>query len=149
MGYNLTIGELEIQKNPEDGLDSDCIRFSAKGMHFDHAPAFGEPTDHTNERWPSYSAWSDFARNAGLYHVLFDSMGRSLVGGHPGVRLVTKELCDAVENALGNHKKKYPDARATFEGEKEECATLCRLIWLDFWLKWAYENCETPVLANS
>lgn len=148
MGYNLIIGELEIEKNPDDGLDSDCLCFSAKGIYLDNAPAFGEPTDYTNQRWPSYTAWSDFARDSGLYDVLFDQQGRSLVGGHPGVRLVTEGLCNAVKNALEQRKLKYPESIAQFEGEHSD-SVLCRLIWLDFWLDWACKNCETPVLANS
>lgn len=148
MGYNLTIGELSIDKSPEDGIGYSCISFGAKGMRLDNAPAFGEPTDYTNERWPSYTVWSDFARKANLYNVLFDYEGRSLVGGHPGIRLVTEELCKAVQDALEQYRTRFPNAVAQFEGDDSN-GVLCRLIWLDFWLQWAFENCETPVLANS
>src|SRR3972149_4695192 len=32
-------------------------RNSAEGSHHDNAPSFGDPTDRSNGRWPSYTAW--------------------------------------------------------------------------------------------
>lgn len=147
MGYSFTIGQLVIEKQEENGLDSDCINFSAESKTLDYAPAFGEPTDFSNTRWPSYSAWTDFTKDAGLYHIFYDHYDKKLIGGHPGVRLVTKELCDVVQEALIKRRTDYPNSVEQFEGENSD-GVLCRLIWLDFWLRWAFENCETPVLAN-
>lgn len=146
MGYTITIGELEVNKSPDDGLDCDCISFSAVGVKHDDAPAFGEPTDRTNSRWPSYSAWVGAMRDAGLEDVFFDR--GNLIGGHPGVRLVTQELVNVVSAALAEWKADHPESVAAFEGENAD-NVLCRLIWLDYWLKWALANCETPVIANS
>ena len=28
-------------------------------------------------------------------------------------------------------------------------STLARLIWLEFWMRWALKNCETPAIENS
>ena len=147
MGYTITIGQLEIRKEPEDGLDCTCISFSAEGVHHENAPAFGEPTDHENQRWPSYTSWSDFLRNAGLYDIFFYDDGH-LIGGHPGIRLVTPELKARIDLALKQYQELNPAAKASFD-DGVKGGTLCRLIWLQYWTSWAFENCETPVIANS
>lgn len=148
MGYTITIGQLKINKEPDDGLDCSCIGFGAEGTHHDLAPAFGEPTDHENQRWPSYCAWADFMRATGLYDVFFYESGH-LIGGHPGVRLVTRELVDVVSDALTAYREANPDARPDFNDGQESSSWLCRLIWLDYWLRWSFATCETPVIANS
>lgn len=147
MGYTITIGQLEVEKNPDDGLDCSCIKFDAQGARHDTAPAFGEPTDFQNQRWLSYCTWADFMRSTGLYDIFFYDNGH-LIGVHPGVRLVTKELRDRVTEALTSFSQKNPSVVAEF-GNGEIGGTLCRLIWLDYWINWAFENCETPVIANS
>jgi len=53
MGYTLRIGELG-----DDG--------EVETVRHDDAPAFDEPTDYTNDRWPSYTAWWGFVRACGL-----------------------------------------------------------------------------------
>lgn len=148
MGYTITIGQLEISKSPEDGLDCSCINFGAEGAHNDNAPAFGEPTDFTNSRWPSYSAWAEFLRNAGLYDVFYYESGH-LIGGHPGVRLVTSEMKARVDASMLAFKQTHPQIEAAFYYTQPLGGTLCRLTWLQYWITWALENCETPVIANS
>lgn len=48
MGYTLRIGELETRVEYE-GLES-YIDNDAKAVTDEKAPAFGEPTDHSNSR---------------------------------------------------------------------------------------------------
>lgn len=60
MGYNLAIGEATIEWN------EDMVRIGVKPMNLPEAPAFNEPTDFTNTRWPSYTAWSDFCHDVGI-----------------------------------------------------------------------------------
>lgn len=147
MGYSITIGELQVDKYPEDGIESDCISFSAKGVSHESAPAFGEPTDFTNSRWPSYSAWSNFLEYAGLYDAFF--CNRRLIGGRPGVRLVTKEMLELIQESKLRMESENPPPVATMENYTEKNGYYCRIIWLEYWCKWALENCETPVIANS
>lgn len=146
MGYTITIGELEVTKSPEDGLDSVCIGFDAKGARHDGAPAYGEPTDYTNSRWPSYGVWSNALARFGLKDVFFCE--GHLIGGHPGVRLVTPELAGAVSAALAAYRVRFPEAKAEMDVD-DESADMARITWLDYWLTWALANCETPVIANS
>ena len=156
MGYSIVIGELEVEKHWDDGIDSSCISFKARGEHHDEAPAFGEPTDHENQRWPSYGAWSDCMKDAGMHDLFFDE-GR-LIGGHPGVRLITKDLYSEFSKRKKAFETRHPNATPTYgkadilngDPSNPECnSTYCRIVWLDYWMKWALENCETPVIANS
>ncbi|WP_273430552.1 hypothetical protein [Chitinibacter tainanensis] len=147
MGYTFTIGELEVIKSEGDGLDCPCISFGAKGISLKGSPAFGEPTDSTNERWPSYCAWSDFLKDVELYDVFYSD--NHLIGGHPGIRLVTKDLQKIVSQRLIDFKTKHPELKPIFDEENKHAGSLCRLIWLDYWIEWALINCETPVIANT
>lgn len=130
-----------------DGLDSAC-RISARGETQPNAPAFGEPTDYTNNRWPSYSAWANFCRDTGLYDLFYWDNGR-LKGGHPGAHPITKEMQIEINAALERIQKLHPDAKPTFENEIEIEGTLCRLTWLKYWVDWSLENCKHPVIANT
>lgn len=145
MGYAIRIGELEVTKEPEDGLDCSCISFDVKPEVDDGSPAFGDPTDYTNSRWPSYSAWSETMQDVGLYSTFF--LDGHLIGGHPGVRLVTPELVAVVAEALRSYKAKNPNAKPEYG--TTEGASLCRLIWLDYWLSKSIDTCEVPVIVNS
>lgn len=144
MGYTITIGELRVDADPSVGTDEDGIWMTADGVTNEDAPAFGEPTDHSNSRWPSYSAWADTMRDVGLYEHFF--YGGTLLGGHPGVRLVTPALVSVVSTALDTYRYSHDESPAfgTNVG-----ANLCRLIWLDYWMRWAISNCKVPVIANS
>lgn len=148
MGYDITIGELHVDKYPDEALEGSGLFFSAKSERHDSAPAFGEPTDFTNSRWPSYSAWSNFADYVGLTDLLFNERG-NLIGGHPGVRLLTKDMLDKIKEAKQRMESMVPPPKATMENYTEKNGYYCRLLWLGYWCEWALENCETPVIANS
>lgn len=147
MGYSITIGELSVDEYPEDGIDSACIGLSANRASVEGSPAYGEPTDGTNQRWPSYSSWSNYLEKAGIQDVFFCN-GR-LIGGHPGIRLVTKELLERISKAKADLEKQHPTIEATMEPYTDINGTYCRVIWLEYWCKWALENCKVPVIANS
>jgi hypothetical protein len=170
MGYNLTIGELKVRYDQ----DNDCpeISLTAKGFCHDEAPAFGEISDYTSSRYPSYSAWSDFSMSVGLASLFYgkDNNGRgelirddALLVNHPGCVPLTEQHRKEVNEALANFKKVYPNAIATYgrpapEGksaafwdDKEnpvENGWLCRLVWLHYWVNWALDNCSQPVFEN-
>jgi len=171
MGYSLIIGELETEYDAED----EYIRLSARGESHPDAPAFGEPTDGTNSRWPSYTTWADFTREAGLEELFYGSgwdrgarqytscsdsfhRERPLLNEHPGAAPITRADADFVEAALAAYLAKNPDAKPGFpmdmmgdpipDAEKLS-PTLGRLQWLAYWMRWAVDNCKHPVLANS
>lgn len=169
MGYTITIGELTAEVSDE------WVRLGARGVSLPDAPAFGEPTDHENQRWPSYTGWADFCRDAGI-EELFYGMGWSgperryaecsegfhrevpLLREHPGAFPITVKDADYVSAAKAAFMAANPGKVAGFpmddygdiiEGKEAYSATLARLEWLDFWMRWAVENCEKPVVANS
>ena len=138
MGYTLTIGQLETSWNTDDGLES-TIRNSEKEKHLKTAPAYGEPTDHTNSRWPSYSAWHNFARFVEL-EDFFYSKETGLLRNHPGCIPLSVKHKEIVDKAYKDFYEKY---------WPEENTWAVRLEWLKFWIDWALENCDKPVFYNS
>ena len=159
MGYNLTIGELRVETY-DDGPEYDNIRLTAESQEHETAPAFGEPTDYTNERWPSYTAWHEFCIKADIHDIMYD--GRNdIIGGHPGVRVITKSFVDEINKRYKRFLMQNPEAKATYgkedpndplgyDTDNPDCNNvLCRFEWLRYWTNWAYENCKVPVLANS
>jgi len=97
MGYNLSIGEGKMVKVDEDEWGDGYLNIEVVDVERPDAPAFGEPTDHSNERWPSYSSWANFAEQADLIPTLFqlDDNGNdtgNIRGGHPGHFLITEQF---------------------------------------------------------
>lgn len=135
MGYNLGIGEA-VTETDEDG---DVIVW-CEPVRKDDAPAFGDPTDYTNERWPSYSAWHDCMKKLGMMDVMFNqrnggagqfkrngNIRMPLLQEHPGSTVITVEHVEEVEELLAKYKAtnsghlaKYPPplpgARPMFPG---------------------------------
>jgi len=154
MGYSLIIGEAKVESYEEDGLEALC-HITAEGVHLDDAPAFGEPTDHTNQRWPSYTQWYDFCEKADILPALYecDEYGNvtgSLRGGHPGAFPINKEFKEEIDTAYNRIKMQAktldPDADIF---DTDLGGMWARIQWLKFWTDWALENCEHPVLVNS
>jgi hypothetical protein len=140
MGYGLSIGEATIEWN------TDCVRIGCATERRDNAPAFGEPTDYSNQRWPSYTSWSNAMSALGLMDVMFDERNGGcsdfefkwndkwlipLLATHPGATPITKEHVAYVEEKLAAYSEE------SYDGE-----------WLLYWLRWAVENCENPVFVN-
>ena len=153
MGYNLTIGNAVLgQPYPE----TNEYFVDVEGFEHPEAPAFGEPTDHTSERWPSYSGWYDFCDEVGLTEVFYDAEG-GLMKSHPGTAALTRDHLAVIEKALvrrramnGGKEPGFPDE--TPEGalvENGKDPQLARLVWLEYWVRWVLENCERPAMRNT
>lgn len=125
MGYSFIVGE-----KIEDKGDPDCSRVWAENVYLNNAPADGSPTDHTNERWPSYSGWDDLIKDcerhgdSGVLH--------ELIPEHPGYVQLTLEINLRVQALQCSSSYNHT-----------------RLEWLKFWSDWAVKNCKDPVFANS
>lgn len=159
MGYTIIIGE----RVPGRGQR----RPTAASVELPDAPAFGEPTDRTNERWPSYSGWADFLQAVGLTYLsprtsnfAVDPSCPPLMVDHPGVMPVKRIHLERVEAAYAAYRAKLgPDVKPGWGHGPDDSDTdgpapgydghLARLEWLRFWLRWALENCKKPVCANS
>ena len=160
MGYSIRIGELEIIEEP-DGNET-ITHYSAKDVELEEAPHSGNYSGHTNLRLPSYTGWSDFMDRM-KWH--FDKRGLEIdffqlfyqkaennegywefKGGHPGYFRITQEFVDQFNTCF--EKAEKPTPKNHFHPEYEDY-NYKRLFWLHFWINWAFENCENPVVANS
>ncbi len=162
MGYNIKIGNAKIDTSNDDGwLEA---RWYVEYITHKGAPVFQNDTmtGNGNTRHPSYTTWSIFADEVGLKDLFYGPEG--LLYNHPGCIVLTKEHHAQVASALEIWKKKStkPPGFAGFSNFNsstgEWCAPpdegrydhqLARLIWLEWWMRWALENCEIPAFENS
>jgi hypothetical protein len=152
MGYTFSIGNAVPELSKEYG----DLRAGWVVEHEENeaAPAFlnDELTGHSNSRSPSYSTWHEFCKEADIFDVFYDERGR-IDCGHPGCRILTQKDLLKVKSALDvwriDHDK--PPGFCGWNGEDEGKydAVLARLIWLEWWMRWALENCETPAIQNT
>lgn len=155
MGYTITIGNAEPKFSKDDG--DLCAKWSVPLVRHDEAPAFGDPTDHENQRWPSYSAWAESMSALGLYD-LFLARDEGLMSPHPGCKLITAEHLEQVRSAVAKRSVTNGGKPAGFFGYDTRTHTqldngndpdLARGVWLEYWMDWALKNCETPAIENS
>jgi hypothetical protein len=161
MAYDITIGELLVEFNQAERY----INLSAVEVELPDAPAFGDPTDRMNQRWPSYGVWRPFLKEVGLLGLFYDTEGTDpnggdVLGGHPGVVPLTQGWADKVHAARLHREATNggkpagffaPDETSKHEFDVKDNGNdphLARLIWLDFWCDWAMKNCKQPVIAN-
>ena len=158
MGYTLKIGELRTEIE-YCGLES-YINNDVESVYDENSPAFGEPTDHTNERWPSYTSWGNAMRFISLDNFMFNKE-TGLIRSHPDCVPLVKEHKEIIDKAYKDFYEKYPNCKAgyspkinegkgVFEDKEhpEENNYATRLEWLKYWVDWALENCEKPVFYN-
>ena len=162
MGYTIKIGEACWESPKEYDWDyaeeGVYLRLDAKSEKHDNAPSFGEPTDFSNERWPSYTSWYEFLKDANIVNFFYDKNERT-IGGHPGGFMLTERHRAMVEGASVYLKTLYPKAFEYAENggkwpdNKDEIidgyGCCSRIIWLKYWVNWALDNCDHPVVANS
>lgn len=127
MGYQLTIGELP----PDNPSLAPAV------IYRENAPAFGEPTDYTNQRLPRFSDWRDFTKETGLFHLFFNTKD-GLLKDHPGSVNLTSKHKQEVDKALKAYERKK---------DKNEYHHN-RLVWLKFWVDWTLKYCKHPVFHN-
>lgn len=147
MGYYIAIGNAVPDFGKEDGyLYASWVVSETRN---EDAPIF--PGDHAtgnkNIRLPSYTGWSEFCDKMGLYDLFFDKF-EGLFRQHPGCVMITQEHYQTVAAALHEYKKhaKRPPGYDEFGNYDYD---LARLMWLEYWMKWALDNCETPAIYNS
>lgn len=152
MGYSITIGNAKPEWSKSDG--ELWARWSVDRKALPDAPTFphDEMTGSGNCRSPSYSGWAEFCRAAGLYDLFLEKW-EGLMCEHPGCKMIEKEHLLQVQAALEKWKRvaTKPPGFEGWNGEDSDKYdhTLARLIWLEFWMRWALENCETPAIENT
>ena len=157
MGYGITIGNAVPVHSKEDGELS--AYWDVPQLALDDAPKFpNDFTENTNHRSPSYTTWSQFTKESGL-HTLFFAEWDGLMCEHPGCKMLNAEHLKEVQKALKKWQKQSSKPPG-FESNKFTATsieridvgvydhTLARLLWLEWWMRWALENCETPAIEN-
>lgn len=161
MGYTFKIGNAVPEFSKEDGY----LRAEWVVQPITHADAPTFPNDgmtgNGNDRSTSYSVWADFCRATGIYGVFYDERGH-LHAGHPGCVMLKRSDLERVKEAREAWQK-TSTLPPGFEGwpvynnetgethtpdEGKYDAYLARLLWLEWWMAWALDNCETPAIEN-
>jgi hypothetical protein len=167
MGYSITIGNAVAKSYDEDS--SSELWVGVERTSHPEAPVLpgDDMTGNGNARHPSYTQWSNFCRAVGLHDMFFNKES-GLMAAHPGARRLTHAhyeeiaealnrwkrehptdepgwcgcpVCDQMGKAMG--KKNMPEHRAGLSGE------LGRLVWLEWWVRWALSNATLPAIYNS
>lgn len=150
MSWSITIGELHTYK--EDGQ---TFTEALPAEHPD-APAYNEPTDGTNSRWPSYTGWARFCEFAGLNFAPFNGMHDGY--GYYMINAATVKIFDlCYETFYQFHPNAKPGFSPKLQNPKiisdpdwpEENNHAARLEWLKYWLHWAMKNCKNPIIHYS
>jgi hypothetical protein len=166
MGYTFTIGNARLRYHKGD----ESISIEAVPATHQDAPAHDPFVGIGNSRSPSYTAWTDFCKDAGIYELFYGqgwsredrrylpcSEGfhreKPLRDEHPGaVPLLPADL-EYVRAARIRREKTNGGRPAGFwedDGtDNGNDHTLARLLWLEFWIDWALENCEIPIIQNT
>lgn len=164
MGYDIVIGEAKIRTPDFDEKHDPAPSLSmwAEEVNVPDAPTFpgDKMTGDSNYRAPSYIAWSDFAKAVGL-NAFFFNKERGLMRSHPGEVSFTKEHHKVVAEALSTYRASRPNVEPGWcecpkcswmkdskEPHVDRDGNLARLIWLEWWMRWALEKCKIPAFCN-
>jgi len=160
MGYTLAIGEAKLETNKVgdewvEDIQEEYVRITVDSLRHDDAPAFGEDTDYTNYRWPSYSRWHSFCKYAELEHVFYEideheNNTGHLRGGHPGCIPITPAVKEAVDKSYNRLKMQAKTLNPEDSIWTSEIGgAWARVQWLKYWIDWSLENCKFPVMVNT
>ena len=156
MGYNIKIG------NAEPLAEEGRFLWRIEEIELDEAPSFinDDVTGQSNCRCPSYSGWAGFCQETGL-HELFLEPWSGLMSEHPGIVPITEEHHTKISKALDKFNNEHPTTTPGFghephnphskpwDGIDPHSGCLARLIWLEWWFRWALDNCKHPAIQNS
>lgn len=168
MSYDIYIGQAIIEDISDEYSNEYTVRYRVKGNSVAEAPEFrgDNMTGKGNSRHPGYSQWSDFCNRHNLYNFFFDKE-EGLMREHPGCFKLTEYHTTIVRATLEKYQAILPTGTIPGTCMCEQCASknwckndelphqdnlnydLARLMWLDFWFRWALDNCKMPAIFNS
>lgn len=148
------------------------LRLNVARVQFPDAPAFpnDELTGRSNARHPSYPGWAYFFRSCGPeFERLWNDPGACCgLTYEPGVFALRPEHLEVTHRALADFRSRMPQVRPGFEPEyhtknivrsrgafpeggrngEAPGAVLARLLWCEWWMAWATNNCRNPAVKN-
>lgn len=172
MGYTITIGEARLNYSAEDLY----LTIEAEDTTHPDAPDFDKYTGKGNARSPSYSGWTSFCHEAALFELFYGRgwdpdarqyrictegfhRERPLMDEHPGHAVLCQGDLDLVREARKRREASNggkPPGFFEFSAETKwqevdngNDPILARLVWLEFWIEWALQNCKIPILQNT
>lgn len=142
MGYLIKIGEYNTAI--EDGEEHPCI----PDVALPDAPYYAVDyiTGRTNVRQPSYTGRYNFCKEVHLENLFYRQPG-GLFKPHPGIASVTCDHLTIIQNALDQYRRIYPNHHQ--EDGTGVGYNIIRLEWLVWWMSWAIQNCQRPVISNA
>lgn len=154
MGYDIYIGEADLEICEYDN----AVRIIVKKTTHPSAPFFRNDgmTGRGNSRHPSYHGWSIFCKETGLIDLFFNEE-TGLMRSHPGSYSLTQSVLEIICNALERRKQyakekgliaEFPENFIGNDPVPNADPHLARLMWLEFWVRWALENCKNPTIVN-
>lgn len=132
MGYDIYIGNAEIAPIESNSTVYSCV---VKEIFLDDAPTL---TNKSNVLLVGYWHWEDFCKEVGLEEFFF-LPGKGLMVNTWDAVILKKSHLETIQQTLVRWKEKH----------HEPNTTQYILIWLEFWVRWALENCERPAIYNS
>jgi hypothetical protein len=170
MGYNIIIGNACLQYHKGD----EYIRIDVTPATHPDAPTHCPFTKNSNSRSSSYTAWSKFCDDAGITELFYgqgwnrdirrymdctEDFHREtpLLAEHPGAFALLPGDLEYIAAARAKRERSNGGKPAGFwdmdkewnEIDNGEDPTLARLLWLEFWIGWALDNCEMPTISNT
>lgn len=166
MGYTLTIGNAALRYDAGDFH----LAITAERASHPEAPDHCRFTGKGNSRSPSYTAWSEFCKEAGIHELFYgqgwdrqmrgytsctDDFHREtpLLASHPGCQPLCKGDYEFVRQARLKREQTNgglcPGFRDDEDIDNGTDHVLARLLWLEFWIGWALENCQIPIIENT
>lgn len=140
MGWTLKIG------NAVPSSEHGEYHWRVEYAWHENAPAFGngDASDNINVRCPSYSAWTDFINEIGLYDLFKGNRDDALLPNYSGcVRITGDHLREIGAAYLARQRLAKEKGMTAGFGEGQD-HTLARAEWLFYWTEWTYRFCENP-----
>ena len=163
MGYDIYIGNTtmeEVEQEDDEMITTPyfrCIKGNTiyyrpvvRELSVADAPSFvgDEYTGKGNSRRPGYSSWHNFCEATGLLDLFFHKK-TGLMREHPGHASLSSEHLQQIQQAHDAFVRKYPHAHPSYrEDDPVENYHLIRLLWLEWWIRYAIEQCEHAAIYN-
>ncbi len=146
MGWDIYIGNAKPVKSEDSGvwwLTIDTIENESAPFWPNKPGTWGDISGKTNHRAPSYTGFGDFCRTTGIKVTAFTEAK----GSDGDCYVLTAEDLASVTDARKRWEEAHPGAEPGWgEGQDYNLATM---IWYEWWMKWALENCECPAIQMS
>jgi hypothetical protein len=155
MGYSIYIGNAVVEVD-EDEL---YAKYTVERITHEKAPRWPncinangdvDISKDTNGRHPCYISMDNWARAVGLYELFLGNGSNDgaagLLNPHSGCRRLTPDILVQISTARIKWEKSHIGAKPGWSNEDD--AALAKLVWYEWWVKWALENCRIPAISN-